>query len=68
MTVHGLCDRDELHEAHEWEWVAGTVWHCPGQNSSCRNCDDRKCMGCVFRDWDHTCADDCPDCCSEGKP
>ncbi|WP_157897454.1 hypothetical protein [Mycobacteroides chelonae] len=30
----------------------------------CRNCDGRKCMGCVFREYDHDCADDCPDCCT----
>ena len=30
---------------------------------SCTNCDGRKCMGCVFREYDHLCADDCPECC-----
>lgn len=30
---------------------------------SCANCDNRRCMGCVWREWDHECADDCPDCC-----
>lgn len=29
----------------------------------CSNCDGRKCMGCVFRDWEHECEDDCPNCC-----
>lgn len=32
---------------------------------SCGNCDDRKCMGCVMRDYDHECRDDCPSCCME---
>lgn len=31
--------------------------------SDCSNCDGRKCMGCVFREYDHDCADDCPFCC-----
>ena len=31
---------------------------------ACRNCDGRKCMGCVLREYDHYCADDCPDCCA----
>lgn len=30
----------------------------------CPNCDGVKCMGCVTRDPDHTCADDCPACCN----
>jgi hypothetical protein len=62
MSVHGLCDRDEIHDAHEFDWE-GTFWQCPGQWSQCRNCDDRKCMGCVFRVYDHDCKSDCPDCC-----
>ena len=33
---------------------------------SCDNCDDRLCMGCIFREYDHECADDCPDCCEDG--
>lgn len=33
------------------------------QDDYCRNCDGRKCMGCVFREHPHDCADDCPDCC-----
>lgn len=32
----------------------------------CDNCDGRLCMGCVFREWNHTCANDCPDCCKDG--
>ena len=31
---------------------------------SCGNCDDRKCMSCVFRDIHDECRDDCPDCCN----
>jgi hypothetical protein len=41
------------------------MWHCPGQHSTCRNCDDRKRMGCVFREYDHDCKDDCPFCCED---
>jgi hypothetical protein len=29
----------------------------------CINCDDRKCMGCIFREYYHDCADDCGFCC-----
>lgn len=36
-----------------------TEWLAP----SCPNCDGRKCMGCIFREYDHDCADDCPLCC-----
>lgn len=46
------------------------IWHPDwGQHSRCRNCDGRKCMGCVFREYDHDCKHDCPDCCAaeEGK-
>lgn len=35
--------------------------------TSCQNCDGVKCMGCVFREYDHTCRDDCPFCCSPGQ-
>lgn len=31
--------------------------------AACSNCDDRRCMGCVCREWDHDCANDCPECC-----
>lgn len=62
MSIHGQCDNHTPHVAHVLDW-AGTEWHCPGQFSECRNCDDRKCMGCVFREHDHTCKDDCPECC-----
>ena len=37
-------------------------------DESCRNCDGLKCMGCVFREYDHDCADDCPDCCTKPDP
>lgn len=30
---------------------------------ACSNCDDRKCMGCVFREYDHECGDACSYCC-----
>lgn len=36
----------------------------PESGDDCRNCDGRRCMGCVFREYDHDCADDCPDCCT----
>lgn len=45
--------------------------HLPGGrtvSSDCPNCDGRKCMGCIFREYDHDCADDCPVCCREGEP
>lgn len=35
---------------------------------ACENCDDRKCMGCVFREYDHECGDTCPSCCPTGEP
>lgn len=31
----------------------------------CSNCDDRRCMDCVFRSPHDSCADDCPTCCAE---
>ena len=30
---------------------------------SCENCDGRKCMACVCREYHDACADDCPVCC-----
>lgn len=36
--------------------------HTP-EPGDCCNCGGRKCMGCVMRDWEHHCADDCPFCC-----
>lgn len=35
------------------------------QAMTCTNCDGRKCMGCVLREYDHQCQDDCPFCCAE---
>lgn len=55
-----LRERDEEHGYH---WIGPQF--CPGQPVSCRNCDDVRCMGCVFREYYHTCVDDCPDCCAE---
>lgn len=31
----------------------------------CGNCDGRGCMGCVFREHDHDCRNDCPSCCPD---
>lgn len=28
----------------------------------CPNCDGVRCIGCVCRDLDHDCVDDCPNC------
>ncbi|WJJ56645.1 hypothetical protein PROPHIBWHA1_30 [Mycobacterium phage prophiBWHA-1] len=39
----------------------------PENPEYCGNCDGRKCMGCVFREYDHDCADDCPDCCTTAR-
>lgn len=39
---------------------------CPGQSADCSNCDDRKCMACVFREIHDVCRNDCPDCCCPG--
>jgi len=33
-----------------------------GDGSDCPNCDNVKCIGCVFRDPDHVCVEDCPNC------
>ena len=33
--------------------------------SDCPNCDNRKCMDCVFRVWHDECVDSCPECCPE---
>lgn len=33
--------------------------------SDCTNCDNRKCMDCVFRVWHDECTDSCPECCPE---
>lgn len=34
---------------------------------ACQNCDDRKCMDCVFRTHHDTCYDDCSDCCPQQR-
>lgn len=62
ISIYGLCDLDQIHEAHVFDG-----WSCPGQYVECRNCDDRKCMGCVFREWGHECADNCPMCCANSQ-
>lgn len=62
MSIRGLCELNKPHPPHEFEWGSGAIWSCPGQRARCRNCDDRQCMGCVARDYDHTCQHDCPDC------
>lgn len=33
-------------------------------NPKCKNCNGRGCMGCVMREYEHDCIDDCPSCCS----
>lgn len=33
------------------------------EQDCCVNCGGQQCMGCVFREYDHTCSNDCPDCC-----
>lgn len=35
--------------------------HLP-ERGTCCNCGGRRCMGCVFREYDHECANDCPEC------
>lgn len=30
---------------------------------SCTNCDNRKCMECVCREWHEKCRENCPSCC-----
>ena len=69
VQTHGLCDNESHHPAHVFkfaEYVTHTsLWDCPGQYSDCRNCDDRKCMACVLREWHDKCNNDCPGCCNE---
>lgn len=31
----------------------------------CPNCDDRRCMACVFREVHDACEESCPFCCAE---
>lgn len=61
-TIQGLCHLDEIHGRHDFDYE-GARWRCPGQGAECRNCDGRKCMGCVTREHPHACQDDCPGCC-----
>lgn len=46
-----------------------TLYPPPGEpDPDCTNCDGTGCMGCVFREYDHDCRDDCPECCGENVP
>lgn len=66
----GRCDRRYPHPAHlDTTGIVdnggNVVLHsCPGQVTTCANCDDRKCMDCVFRYVHDRCRDSCPDCCA----
>ena len=68
INVYGQCENYTPHEAHLFpnvmqnDGVIG-MQSCPGQYSDCRNCDDRKCMACVFREWHDECEESCPFCC-----
>jgi len=60
-TTH---EADTAHDvALERERVAAWL----ESHATCGNCDGRLCMGCIFREYDHTCAEDCPDCCEGGQ-
>ena len=37
-------------------------------SEKCRNCDDRKCMACVLREWDGDHGENCPNCCESSIP
>lgn len=71
VSVSGPCELRKPHDPHVFfDGVidnAGNrcMWSCPGQASNCANCDDRKCMSCVLREWHDVCEDDCPECCEE---
>jgi hypothetical protein len=41
--------------------------HEPEQGGCC-NCGGQRCMGCVFREYDHECQHDCPDCAPTSLP
>jgi hypothetical protein len=62
LAEHGLCEQETAHGGHfddgNDSWCPGTLDHV-----SCPNCDDRKCMACVFREVHYECADSCPFCC-----
>jgi hypothetical protein len=68
--------RFPLTKVEAWDYVQGSF--LPGNFGArlenfiefykCGNCDERLCMGCVLREWEHECANDCPDCCKDGEP
>jgi len=66
---HGPCSRRDRHDPHiETSGIVDNggnivLDECPGQSADCSNCDDRKCMACVFREIHDVCRNDCPDCC-----
>lgn len=68
IQTTGRCDNRTRHDAHTFTahtfstHVSG--FHCYGQYAECANCDDRKCMSCVCREWHDDCRDDCPECCA----
>ena len=47
-----------------YTWALAELKGLEGE-TECENCDGRKCMGCVMREWGHECADDCPTCCPD---
>ena len=69
VSWYGPCDRRERHDRHTLFTVIvddrgdRVMQDCPGQYADCANCDDRKCMACIFREPHSACADDCPECC-----
>lgn len=71
IGLYGPCERRTPHDPHiETSGVTDqggniVLDQCPGQASECANCDDRKCMSCVFREVHDDCRDDCPDCCPD---
>lgn len=62
LVEHGICASREDHAAHFED--DGSRW-CRGypEVPGCPNCDDRRCMACIFREVHDECADDCPFCC-----
>ena len=70
IGLHGPCERRDRHDPHiETSGITDNggnivLDQCPGQTADCANCDDRKCMSCVFREPHDECCDDCPDCCN----
>lgn len=66
IQSYGLCDNRDRHEHHvflsnEYE-THRSFQDCPGVYVDCLNCDDRKCMDCVFRYQHDKCEDSCPSC------